>query len=82
MMAWEGRTKAGAAVSLPAGLRKAGVRPPTFRESVKINGRCTIVECASPEGRVHVAVMPNELPHVLAALDRGATGHPAPGSPG
>ncbi|MCX4681907.1 hypothetical protein OG413_42670 [Streptomyces sp. NBC_01433] len=68
-MAWEPRTKAGAAVSLPDGLRRVSVRSPSLREAVKINGGSRIVECASPEGALLVAVMPNELDHVLTALN-------------
>ncbi|MFF7145794.1 hypothetical protein [Streptomyces nodosus] len=70
-MAWEARTRAGAAVSLPAGLRQVGLRSPSLREAMKINGRSTIVECTSPEGVVLIVVMPNELEHVLTALKRG-----------
>jgi hypothetical protein len=66
--AWEPRTRAGARVSLPVGLRQVGVRSPSLREAVKINGGSRIVECASSEGALFVAVMPNELDHVLAAL--------------
>ncbi|MEV7422912.1 MULTISPECIES: hypothetical protein [unclassified Streptomyces] len=69
-MAWEPRTKAGAAVALPTGLRQVGVRSPSFREALKINGGSKIVECASSEGDVHLVVMPNELGHVLTALSR------------
>lgn len=66
---WEPRTRAGAAVSLPEGLRQVGMRSPSWREAMKINGGCRIVECSSPEGPVLVAVMPNELGHVLTALN-------------
>ncbi|WP_406005108.1 hypothetical protein OG440_02205 [Streptomyces sp. NBC_00637] len=69
-MVWEPRARAGAAVSLPAGLRQVGVRSPSLREAVKINGGCRIVECASSEGALLVAVMPTELDHVLTALRR------------
>ncbi|WP_257231341.1 hypothetical protein [Streptomyces sp. UH6] len=41
---------------------------------MKINGGSTIVECASCEGAVLIAVMPNELDHVLTALSRNAAG--------
>lgn len=68
-MGWEPRTKAGAAVSLPEGLRQVSVRSPSWREAVKINGGSRIVECSSPEGALLVAVMPNELDHVLTALN-------------
>ncbi|MFC8828395.1 hypothetical protein ACFT9I_23960 [Streptomyces sp. NPDC057137] len=67
-MVWEARTKAGAAVSLPDELRRVGVRSPSLREAMKINGGSRVVECTSPEGALLVAVMPNELDHVLAAL--------------
>lgn len=67
-MAWEPRTKAGAAVSLPDGLRRVSVRSPSMREAMRINGGSRIVECASSEGTLLVAVMPNELDHVLTAL--------------
>ncbi|MFE4832661.1 hypothetical protein [Streptomyces sp. NPDC056672] len=68
-MAWEPRTKAGAAVSLPDGLRQVSVRSPSLREAVKINGGSRIVECTSSEGALLVAVMPNELDHVLTGLN-------------
>ena len=67
---WEPRTRAGAAVSLPAGLRQVGVRSPSLREAMKFNGGSRIVECTSSEGAVLVAVMPNELDHVVTALSR------------
>ncbi|MGQ4361834.1 hypothetical protein [Streptomyces sp. SAS_272] len=67
-MAWENRGRGGAAVSLPAGLRQVGVRSPSLREAWKVNGGSRIIECASSEGAVLVAVMPNELDHVLTAL--------------
>lgn len=69
-MGWEPRTKAGATVSLPGELRQVGVRSPSWREAVRINGGSRIVECASAEGTLLVAVMPNELGHVLTALRR------------
>ncbi|MHC3449706.1 hypothetical protein [Streptomyces prasinus] len=72
-MAWEPRTKAGTAVSLPAGLQQVSLRSPSLREAMKINGGSTIVECASSEGAVLIAVMPNELGHVLTALSRIGT---------
>ncbi|MFJ2738494.1 hypothetical protein ACIO3O_02390 [Streptomyces sp. NPDC087440] len=68
-MVWEPRTKAGAAVSLPKGLRRVSVRSPSLREAVKINGGSRIVECTSPEGALFVAMMPNELDHVITALN-------------
>lgn len=68
--AWEPRTRAGAAVSLPATLQQVSVRSPSRREALRINGRCRIAEYASAEGTVLVAVMPNELDHVLTALAR------------
>ncbi|MEH0512640.1 hypothetical protein QA942_18915 [Streptomyces sp. B21-106] len=70
-MTWENRGRGGAAVLLPAGLRQVGVRSPSLRGAAwKMNGRSRIVECASSEGAVLVAVMPNELDHVLTALSR------------
>jgi hypothetical protein len=69
-MAWESRTKAGAGVSLPAGVRQVSLRSPSLREALKINGGSRIVECTSSEGAVLIAVMPNELDHVLTALSR------------
>ncbi|RDS61386.1 hypothetical protein DWC19_31900 [Streptomyces sp. M7] len=72
-MTWEPRTKAGAAVSLPAGLRQVGLRSPSLREAMKINGGSRIVECTSSEGAVLIAVMPNEVDHVLTALSRIGT---------
>ncbi|MFD0213846.1 hypothetical protein ACFVH9_33355 [Streptomyces hirsutus] len=87
---WEPRTKAGAGVALPADLRPVGVRSPSRREAWRINGRSGIVECGSAEGTVLVAVMPNELDHVLTALNSaGAVEQPdgsrpreEPGCPG
>ncbi|MFF9569928.1 hypothetical protein [Streptomyces sp. NPDC014685] len=72
-MTWEPRTKAGAAVSLPAGMQQVSLRSPSRREAMKINGRGRIVECTSSEGAVLIAVMPNELDHVLTALSRIGT---------
>jgi hypothetical protein len=69
-MAWEPRTRAGAAISLPAELRQVSLRSPSLREAMKINGGSRIVECTSSEGAVLIAVMPNELDHVLTALSR------------
>ncbi|WP_229859666.1 hypothetical protein [Streptomyces poonensis] len=71
--AWKPRTRAGAAVSLPAGLRQVSVRSPSLREAVRINGGSRIVECTSSEGAVLVAVMPNELEHVITALGRSGS---------
>ncbi|MFC8171408.1 hypothetical protein ACFUJ0_06695 [Streptomyces sp. NPDC057242] len=68
-MTWEPSTRAGAAVSLPAELRRTGLRAPSLREAMTINGASRIVECASPEGPVLIAVMPYEAEHVLKALD-------------
>ncbi|MFJ3196773.1 hypothetical protein ACIPJQ_29595 [Streptomyces griseoviridis] len=70
---WKPRTRAGAAVSLPDGLRQVGVRSPSWREAVKLNGGARIVECTSAEGALLVAVMPNELDHVLSALNGSET---------
>lgn len=67
-MIWEPRTRAGAAVSLPAGLQQVSLRSPSLREAMKINGGSKIVECTSSEGAVLIAVMPNELGYVLTAL--------------
>jgi hypothetical protein len=69
-MAWEPRTRAGAAIALPAELRQVSLRSPSLREAMKINGGSRIVECTSSEGAVLIAVMPNELDHVLTALSR------------
>ncbi|WP_234323049.1 hypothetical protein [Streptomyces bikiniensis] len=66
---WAPSTRAGAAVSLPAELRRTGLRAPSLREAITINGGSRIVECASPEGTVLIAVMPYEVEHVLGALD-------------
>jgi hypothetical protein len=49
--------------------RRVGVRSPSLREAMKINGGSRIVECTSPEGPLLVCVMPNELDHVLTALN-------------
>jgi hypothetical protein len=45
------------------------MRSPSLREAVALNPRCRIVECDSPDGEVLFAVMPQELDHVLAALN-------------
>lgn len=68
--AWAPRTRAGAGLGLPAGIRPLDVRSPSTREAMRINAGCRIVECASDEGTVLLAVMPHELGHVLAALAR------------
>ncbi|MFJ3812855.1 hypothetical protein [Streptomyces sp. NPDC090056] len=73
-MTWDPGSRAGAAVSLPAELRRTGLRAPSLRapslrEAMTINGASRIVECASPEGTVLIAVMPYEVEHVLRALD-------------
>ncbi|MFJ4867625.1 hypothetical protein [Streptomyces sp. NPDC088757] len=68
-MTWEPSTRAGTAVSLPAELRQTGLRAPSLREAITINGGSRIVECASPEGTVLIAVMPYEVEHVLKALN-------------
>ncbi|MFE5512924.1 hypothetical protein ACFQ9J_20515 [Streptomyces sp. NPDC056529] len=68
-MTWDPGSRAGAAVSLPAELRRTGLRAPSLREAMTINGASRIVECASPEGTVLIAVMPYEVEHVLKALD-------------
>lgn len=70
MAAWEPRTRAGAGISLPAGTRPFDVRSPGPREAMRINAGCRIVECSSAEGPLLLAVMPNELDHILTALRR------------
>ncbi|MFE7431581.1 hypothetical protein ACFU78_01095 [Streptomyces tendae] len=57
--------------ALPAGLRRAGVRSPSLREAVSLNPRSRIVECESSDGEVLIAVMPEELDHVIKALESG-----------
>ncbi|WP_228389780.1 hypothetical protein [Streptomyces smaragdinus] len=46
------------------------MRSPSWREALRINARNTIVECASNDGDVWLAVMPNELEHLTTALNR------------
>ncbi|MEW2065339.1 hypothetical protein AB0899_32075 [Streptomyces sp. NPDC007002] len=72
-MTWEPRTRAGAAVSLPTGLQQVSLRSPSLREAMKINGGSKIIECTSSEGAVLIAVMPNELGYILAALSSVGT---------
>ncbi|MFE1237289.1 AbrB/MazE/SpoVT family DNA-binding domain-containing protein [Streptomyces tendae] len=55
--------------ALPAGLRRAGVRSPSLREAVSLNPRSRIVECESSDGEVLIAVMPEELDHVIKVLE-------------
>ena len=69
-IAWESRTRVGAAVSLQVGLRPGSVRSPSLREAARLNGGSRIVECTSSEGAVLVAVMTNDLDHVLTARIR------------
>ncbi|WP_234313590.1 hypothetical protein [Streptomyces sp. NBRC 109706] len=73
-LAWEPRTRSGAGISLPADLRRVGVRSPTAREAIRINGRSRIVECVSPQGKVLLAVMPHDADHLLGALPPGRVG--------
>ncbi|MGW4271483.1 hypothetical protein ACWEGQ_03780 [Streptomyces seoulensis] len=54
---------------LPADLRQAGVRSPSLREAVAFNPGSRIVECGSSDGEVLIAVMPEELDHVIKALE-------------
>ncbi|MGC5343040.1 hypothetical protein [Streptomyces sp. DT171] len=55
-------------VALPAELRRTGARAPSVREGMSFNPRSRIVECASPEGDVLIAVMPEELTRLAQAL--------------
>lgn len=57
--------------ALPAGLRRTGMRSPSLREAVALNPRSRIVECGSSDGEVLIAVMPEELEHVIKALESG-----------
>ncbi|CCK24910.1 hypothetical protein BN159_0531 [Streptomyces davaonensis JCM 4913] len=72
-MVWEPGTRAGAALSLPEGLRQVSLRSPSLREAMmKVNGGSRIVECTSSAGAVLIAVMPNEVELVCTALSRDA----------
>lgn len=55
--------------ALPAGLRRTGMRAPSWREALAFNARSRIVKCESPDGEILIAVMPDELNHVLKALE-------------
>ncbi|MFG3111454.1 AbrB/MazE/SpoVT family DNA-binding domain-containing protein [Streptomyces tendae] len=56
--------------ALPAGLRRTGMRSPSLREAVSLNPRSRIVECESSDGEVVlIAVVPEELDHVIKALE-------------
>ncbi|MER5886199.1 hypothetical protein ABT160_20445 [Streptomyces sp. NPDC001941] len=70
---WTAHTKAGAGLALPEGLRKVGERRPTLREAIKFNPRCRVLECASGEGELLLAVMPEDAEHVREALRRDWT---------
>ncbi|MEU0368744.1 hypothetical protein ABZ070_00495 [Streptomyces sp. NPDC006283] len=61
---WGGRRSA-----LPAGLRRTGVRAPSMREALGINPGSRIVECEAADEVILIAVMPQELDHVLKAVD-------------
>ena len=54
---------------LPAGLRRAEVRAPSVREALAINPGSRIVRCESSDGEVLIAVMPDDLATVIAALE-------------
>ncbi|TXS50124.1 hypothetical protein EAO77_27835 [Streptomyces sp. t39] len=56
--------------TLPADLRKVGVRSPSLREAVAVNPGCRVVECNSSDGEVLIAVMPSELALVIGALGK------------
>ncbi|MFE5627928.1 hypothetical protein [Streptomyces sp. NPDC056470] len=53
---------------LPADLRQTGVRSPSLREAVALNPRSRIVQGESSDGTILIAVMPEELDHVVEAL--------------
>lgn len=55
--------------ALPADLRQSGMRSPSLREAVAFNPRSRVVECESSDGKVMIAVMPEELDHVIKALE-------------
>ncbi|WP_399895316.1 hypothetical protein ACGH7X_39150 [Streptomyces sp. BBFR51] len=55
--------------ALPADLCQAGVRSPSLGEAVAVNPGSRIVECESSDGEVLIAVMPEELHHVIKALE-------------
>ncbi|MEU2241311.1 hypothetical protein ABZ572_18130 [Streptomyces sp. NPDC018338] len=58
-----------AEVTLPADLRRTGTRSPSVREGMSINPGSRIVECASSGEAVLIAVMPEDLDHVIKALE-------------
>ncbi|MEU9731423.1 hypothetical protein [Streptomyces sp. NPDC048002] len=57
------------AAALPTDLRRTGVRPPSVREAMGVNPGARIVECESHDGVVLIAVMPEDLRHVIDALE-------------
>ncbi|MDQ0785273.1 MULTISPECIES: hypothetical protein [unclassified Streptomyces] len=54
---------------LPAGLRRAEVRTPSVREALAINPGSRIVRCESSDGDILIAVMPDDLATMIAALE-------------
>lgn len=66
---WEPGTRRGLQ-ALPDEVRQVDTRSPSWREALWMNGRARIIECTSAEGVVQLAVLPHELDHVLAALER------------
>lgn len=48
---------------------QTGERSPSWREAILLNGGARIIECNSAEGEVQMAVMPGDLPHLLAGLE-------------
>lgn len=53
---------------LPGDLRRVDVRPPSLREVLTVNPRARVLHCESPSGAVLVAVMPEELGHLVEAI--------------
>jgi hypothetical protein len=56
-------------VALPGGLRRARVRAPSVREAVGVDPGSRIVPCVSADGEIPIAVMPEELDHVIRAAE-------------
>ncbi|MCB5164188.1 hypothetical protein LG634_04970 [Streptomyces bambusae] len=71
-LGWAPSFGRGSLQTLPADLRRTGVRGPTVREGMSVNPGSRIVECGSAEGPVLIAVMPGDLAAVLAAVPEAA----------
>ncbi|MQY13856.1 hypothetical protein SRB5_40120 [Streptomyces sp. RB5] len=69
---WEPRGERGETRSLPPDLHLGEVRRPSGQERRGLHYRALVVEFASADGVVQLAVVPGEVEHVLMALERRA----------